>query len=173
MKSILISIKPQYVCDILNGKKTIEIRKSYPHTTLPIKVYIYCTKDKDLLYDDYPNVLNRFKHSKNYTLKNYLNGKVVACFTLDKVEKINSYLEPEQWYMSSDLSGRQLMEKSCLSFQKLDDYLLSGIGYAWHISNLEIFDTPKDLSEFGQYGYEWFIPVERPPQSWCYVEIEE
>ena len=44
MKSILISIKPKYVADILNGKKTLEIRKSMPKCELPIDVYIYCTK---------------------------------------------------------------------------------------------------------------------------------
>ena len=50
MKSILISIKPQYVADILNGYKTIEIRKTKPKCELPCKVYIYCTKGKPYLY---------------------------------------------------------------------------------------------------------------------------
>lgn len=30
MKSIIISIKPEMVEKILNGEKTVEIRKSYP-----------------------------------------------------------------------------------------------------------------------------------------------
>lgn len=46
MKSILISIKPEYVEKILNGEKTIEIRKTKPNIELPCKVYIYCTKPK-------------------------------------------------------------------------------------------------------------------------------
>ena len=33
--------------------------------------------------------------------------------------------------------------------------------YGWHISDLKIYDTPKELSDFG---------LKRPPQSWCYVE---
>ena len=45
MKSILISIKPKWVAKILNGEKTIEIRKTMPKCDLPIDVYIYCTKD--------------------------------------------------------------------------------------------------------------------------------
>ena len=40
------SIKPKYVAKILNGEKTIEVRKSKPKSKLPIQVYIYCTKGK-------------------------------------------------------------------------------------------------------------------------------
>ena len=43
-KKILISIQPQWVEKILNGEKTIEIRKTMPKCELPVKVYIYCTK---------------------------------------------------------------------------------------------------------------------------------
>lgn len=53
MKSILISIQPQWVEKILNGEKTIEIRKTKPnikHIKLPCKVYIYCSKGKPYLY---------------------------------------------------------------------------------------------------------------------------
>lgn len=33
--------------------------------------------------------------------------------------------------------------------------------FGWHISDLKIYDEPKELSEFG---------LTRSPQSWCYVE---
>lgn len=46
MKAIMISIQPQWVEKILNGEKTIEIRKTMPKCELPCKVYIYCTKPK-------------------------------------------------------------------------------------------------------------------------------
>ena len=49
MKSILISIKPKWVAKILNGEKTIEMRKTMPKSDLPIDVYIYCTKDRENL----------------------------------------------------------------------------------------------------------------------------
>ena len=39
----MISIKPKWVAKILNGEKTIEIRKTMPKCDLPIDVYIYCT----------------------------------------------------------------------------------------------------------------------------------
>ena len=67
-------------------------------------------------------------------------------------------------------------------------------GYGWHISDLKIYDKPKELSEFSKpecekdgdtcfhcrysinVGYyecpEWGCDrsIIRPPQSWCYVE---
>lgn len=46
--------------------------------------------------------------------------------------------------------------------------------YGWHISNLKIYDSPKQLSEFTglrtkRDSMELYM-LERPPQSWCYVE---
>ena len=51
-------------------------------------------------------------------------------------------------------------------------------GYAWHISDLKIYDKPKELGEFRKVClngkcsdciYEE-CKITRPPQSWCYVE---
>ena len=53
MKSILMSIKPQWCELIASGKKTIEVRKTAPKET-PFRVYVYCTYGT-LLYSDYPN----------------------------------------------------------------------------------------------------------------------
>ena len=46
MKSIMISIQPQWVSKILNKEKLVEIRKTKPKCELPCKVYIYCTKQE-------------------------------------------------------------------------------------------------------------------------------
>ena len=47
-------------------------------------------------------------------------------------------------------------------------------GYGWHISNRKIYDRPRPLSDFTRlratkFGYEP-VNIERPPQSWFYVE---
>ena len=149
MKSILISIKLQYVCDILNGKKTIEIRKTYPHCDLPIKVYIYCTKE-------------RYKGVNDNVELNYC-GKVVACFTLNKVEEIDyEYREDFTSVYTDTLDTKDLELKACLTRREFANYLDSEIGYAWHISNLEIFDTPRPLQPY--------FDLDRPPQSWQFME---
>ena len=169
MKAILMSIRPQHVANILNGIKTLEIRKKFPKDYVGW-VYIYCTKDKK-----YANLINR---------GGFLTGMVVARFWCDKVETIHRFLVPEQCYMTYDLDSGDLLQKSCLSFKELDDYLLGGNGYAIYTTNLEIFDKPKEIKEFNskiektcicfnQFVAEGTrkIPLTRAPQSWCYIEV--
>ena len=85
MKAILISIQPQYVADILNGKKTLEIRKTVPYQYLhdhnfeAYDVYIYCTKGGALLFKEHnTNTYVAETENKNYRPRYALNGKVVA-----------------------------------------------------------------------------------------------
>ena len=178
MKAILMSIRPEYVADILNGKKTIEIRKTAPKCDLPIDVYIYCTKNK-LHYSVGALMFNRddcFKRSVDGTYKygdsvelmgylpdypydknNFLNGKVVAKFTLRKIVYLGGFKYECQ------CENSYFIEPSCLSPKEIVDYSKDDSIYAWHISDLVIFDKPKELSEFS---------VNRGPQSWQYVEVE-
>lgn len=200
MKSIMLSIKPQWVEKIINKEKTIEIRKSKPSCELPCKIYIYCTKNNGKWIGQYP-----FYKLCDKKL-NDLNGKVVAEFILYDVETIdrdyNDWL-PKRMY---DIMPSQL-EASCLTEEQLDNYLKGQTGYAWHIDDLKIYDKPKELSEFRKdldcddypcnkggknsdceyYYYDTteccsacgidfdgehciYKTIKRPPQSWCYVE---
>lgn len=47
-KAVLISIRPRWVQKIADGEKTIEVRKTRPQLQTPFKVFIYCTRDKNL-----------------------------------------------------------------------------------------------------------------------------
>ena len=94
-KAILMSIRPQYVCGILNGKKTIEIRKKFPKDYVGW-VYIYCTKGKrngDNWLRKYPFCLSQNFYQVQDDNFNALNGYVVARFWCDKI----SELECEFW----------------------------------------------------------------------------
>lgn len=185
MKAIMISIKPKWVAKILNGEKTIEIRKTKPKCDLPIDVYIYCTKDNHQLVKpkDYDKHLLFTKGAVDYSNEQTLNGKVVAKFTLNKVE------EHKDFACMFPYSKLRYNKATCLSEEDLEDYgFVEGKGYvplyAWHISNLEIFDKPKELSEFRhitrfrRYGSfkvgieEQIVPLTKAPQSICYVEVE-
>lgn len=205
-KAILISIKPEWCEKILNGEKTIEIRKTMPKCELPIDVYIYCTKDPKHLVAPF-----RFKQGwayREYNDNTYysrgctanvgedINGKVVAKFTLKDIDDFYVFNDGLiQYWIACDL------EKSCVSYDDLANYIGRGKkGYAWHIDNLEIFDKPKELSEFKSstlcsmaykenekfcrnvckkwnhdLGYcrrQGSQTLTKAPQSWCYVEVE-
>ncbi len=204
-KAILISIKPKYVAKILNGEKTIEIRKTMPKCDLPIDVYIYCTKEESLIYEDGYDWKGDYVNYKYYADYKGMeddigSGKIVAKFTLNKVEEIVDY--GSQYLINKDYPHtNEVARNSCLYFTDLKNYLKGKNGYAFHISNLVIFDRPKELSEFyGKFnhkrhdsmfgnnvieidkeigglrqpirgGYEWVYPLTKAPQSWCYVEV--
>lgn len=74
----------------------------------------------------------------------------------------------------SVLPINDLLYAARLTYPELADYLAGGEGYGWHISDLRIYDTPRELSEFTglrtfKGGFE-LRKIDRPPQSWCYVE---
>ena len=178
MQAIMISIQPQWVEKILNGEKTIEIRKTRPKIDLPCKVYIYCTKGQELWGDGTGETWHgidenedmQLVHELNPTLAR-LNGKVVAEFTLNEVETI----EKNQVYNAS-----VVRHNACLNIMQLHDYIKGKGFHAWHIDNLKIYNEPKELSEFsvgkvkvdcGYGNYNVYNKIlKRPPQSWCYVE---
>lgn len=172
-KSILISIKPKFVEKILNGEKTIEIRKTMPKCELPIDVYIYCTKGTKHLVAPF-RFLEGWKY-KEYNDNTYyscgctsnigddINGKVVAKFTLNKIDKYdvdrpiyyqNSIRKNGKYIGELQSTELEILGDSWLTNEELENYLTDKNDevidkfYAWHIDNLEIFDKPKDLNEF-------------------------
>lgn len=152
-----MSDRPEWVAKILNGEKPIEIRKTRPKRKLPIDVYIHCTKGGlPLEYIEGHGFSLSIYNPQSYKPKD-LRGKVVAKFTLKKVEDLRGI---------NSTDGFSILERACLDYDEFLDYLYKGRegAYAWYISNLVIFDKPKELSEFG---------VKRAPQSWQYVEVEK
>ena len=190
MKAIMISIQPQYVEKILNGGKTIEIRKTMPKCELPCKVYIYCTKPKkwwafsnwgatsdELVWKikDKVKMCNGLEVWDDDCEK--LNGKVVAEFTLNKVDTLerdlNDWLPKNRYDVSNEL-----LKNINLNQEQLWNYGQGKTLYAWYIDNLKIYDKPKELSEFSTISHRMkgkesrftSYLLQRPPQSWCYVE---
>ena len=184
MKSIMISIKPQYVEKILNGEKTIEIRKTMPKCELPCKVYIYCTKAKPTLqyfynWQNYKPISKCSTWASGRTLNcgEYGNGKVVAEFMLNKVDTLerdlNDWLPKNRYDISNEL-----LKNINSNQNELWNYGQGKTLYAWYIDDLKIYDKPKELSEFSSIskrmkGKESRFSshlLQRPPMSWCYVE---
>jgi predicted transcriptional regulator len=155
-KAILMSIQPQWLAKIINGEKTIEVRKKFPKDYVGW-VYIYCTKDKKLLMAQRGNFkgfeLINTKDYGDYVYTNIcecLNGKVVARFWCNEVEEI--YNNHRYTYFCKCGNGwintSTLCMKTQLEEEELDKYFQGKKGYAIHISKLEVFDKPKELKEF-------------------------
>lgn len=167
MKSVLISIQPKFCELIASGEKTIEVRKTRPKIETPFKCYIYQTKAKQV------------EHCDGCDITYYGNGKVIGEFVCDEIIK-------DERGEFSDLFTKH----ACLSLKEQKNYGGDNPLYAWHISDLKIYNKPKELGEFSYpcpdknydtcYGCKYFYHDEtemcckreavRPPQSWCYVE---
>ena len=156
MKSVLISIQPKWCELIANGKKTVEVRKTKPKLDTPFKCYIYCTKAKEFftyggiresLDDLYRLPSGEIKYGylgemmcygeDEYNENNFLNGKVIGEFVCDTIITDRTF-------------GHDPMfnAQSCMSDIEIASYCTENEVYGWHISNLVIYDKPKELSEF-------------------------
>lgn len=157
MKSVLISIQPKWVEKIANGQKTIEVRKTAPD--VPFKCYIYATKAKKWFRSGIILTSNellwlssgKIKMCDGFELwadgEDYqcVNGKVIGEFVCDKIDK----------FVVGSLYSDDIQKEACLSYTELVNYFYDGkpdgtvrVGYGWHISDLKIYDKPKELSEF-------------------------
>lgn len=227
MKAVLIAIQPYYVFLIIAQllgwdipqKKTEEVRKDFPKDSAWNKrVLVYCSKNRKS-YNRIP--------AQHQPFMEKLLGRVVGEFLCDKItqyesefwddatyEAIHEVYEPcdfeeygeyEHELIAANDDNRDdnpLCKSACLTWEELRDYIGKDINdfYGWHISDLKIYDKPKELGEFyttnnnikcehKQRGYnmdfctqfengQYFCKmlncdkkkITRPPQSWCYVE---
>lgn len=164
MKSVLISIQRPHTDNIKALIKKIEVRKNKPNQETPFPCFIYETKTKGGC------------------------GKVIGEFMCNKVEV----------FSVGSLRCDDIEKLACLSYTEMINYFYkpeeldgktSKFGYGWHISDLKIYDKPKELREFKRWNRteenapcahtKWLYPdckdckvcnLTRPPQSWCYVE---
>lgn len=101
-----------------------------------------------------------------YSADNFLNGKVIGEFVCDIILR------------NCEMANADIAEaQSCVKREKILEYSGGHEVFGWHVSDLVIYDTPKELSEFSglrqtKFGLEP-VSLKRPPQSWCYVESEE
>ena len=162
MTTIMKSVSPRICEKVANGDCTILVSKTAPKE-VPFKAYIYCTKEKkqdDIIWAGVCGDRGKW------------NGRVIGEFVCDKVFLLHPYtydrgsadLERRKFIQTFEGSSKEneILAATCLTQDEMFDYIGAGnYGYGWHISDLKIYNKPKELSEFG---------FTRPPQGWCYIE---
>ena len=124
-----------------------------------------------------------------------MNVKVVGEFTCDRIDtypfvqrnhpELNGARDcADGWYGIYE----EELRDTCLSEIELKLYGSHADLYGWHISDLKIYDEPRELSEFGRIRdcekcdetrasacnrCIFDREIKHPPQSWCYVEVME
>nr|DAH35262.1 MAG TPA: hypothetical protein [Caudoviricetes sp.] len=189
-KAVMLSIRPKWCEKIISGEKTVEVRKTRPKLETPFKCYIYCTVGRagyDALWildaptrEEY-SFIAVSAYLENPKGANKGNSKVIGEFICDRIYELAPL----------NHAPDDVEKQACMTREEIVDYL-RGTGYGWHIVNLKIYDTPRELSEFrracpnswycescamyrennGTCGNE-SLQLKRAPQSWCYVEAME
>ena len=147
-KCVLISVRPQWCEKIASKEKTLEIRKTRPKLETPFKCYIYCTQGEEKWL---VGIIGKHPSEK-------LNGKVIGEFVCDNITEFRS---PAEWAMKPwDYSF------ACLKQKDIEDYAGGKTIYGWHISALQIYGKPRELSAFRkayQMDSEGFIKCDHNP----------
>ncbi len=201
-KAVLLPVQPYWVFLIIAKamgldypqEKTVEVRKNYPKSEDWNRIVkLYCSKNK--------KSLSRIPKEYQPLMKEFL-GKVIGEFVCDNIDLYDFEWcdHPEigisgdggdNWYCISDTD----LAKACLTITELKIYGQRQNLYGWHISNLKIYDKPKELSNFYNKHCNYFYngcccctefcqwqeclqegamlcvkSLTRAPQSWCYVE---
>lgn len=194
MKSVLISIQPKWCHKIIDGKKKIEVRKTKPKLATPFKVYIYCSAGN---YDWRKDPWTTAYLPANSEITN-MSQMVIGEFVCDKFYLIKNRGGSFSIAGEEQSVTNEIARQSCLEYDDMVSYFGNKDGYGWHISDLKIYEKPKELSDFYVHKYDrrdycdgcvnHEYPVTeypccecfedernraylyRPPQSWCYVE---
>nr|DAW50343.1 MAG TPA: helix-turn-helix domain-containing protein [Caudoviricetes sp.] len=182
-KAVMLSIRPKWCEKIASGEKTIEVRKTRPKLEKPFKCYIYCTLQgcNEFFRVDLVGDVAKWRRGKWADRK----GNVIGEFTCDRIDRLAPANEPYGIY---DIDDDYVLQ-TCLENGALWDYGHGTPLYGWHISDLRIYDQPREFTEFRQscpndlycedcamYSNNngicnnGALPLRRPPQSWCYVE---
>ena len=94
----------------------------------------------------------------------------------EEFEHALSFTEYSNDMEQDEIPEEGLLKQSCLTFEEIAEYIIGDkefnfyTFYGWHISDLVIYNKPKELNEFVVERYPCLAKLKRPPQSWCYVE---
>lgn len=154
-RGIMYSIQRRHVENIEKGLKTLEIRKKRPSRECPFTAYIYETKG----HGGRGKVIGEFVcdyiieyESEFWKCNNVLDTcmeqiKKVIWIDDEDGEKHYGYITGNEVNNPDD---NALCKTACLSYKEIREYI--GYGnktfYGLHISQLKIYDKPKEFSEF-------------------------
>ena len=194
MKAVMISIRPCWCEQIVSGVKTMEVRKRAPKLATPFKCYIYQTKERwvfDLLrkigFDRFADILERGF------------GRVIGEFVCDYIRPFGvpypafrgemdkdildqtqcTYYQLHRYAYHDALYGWHISQlkiydkpKGLCEFTKYSEHDIrpceNGYGCQY-----EYYDYGEDCVACG-IDFDGddcpYIKLQKPPQSWCYVE---
>lgn len=128
MKSVLISIRPEWCAKIALGEKTVEVRKTFPKINvfeMPLRCFIYETKSAY-------SFANKLFHGR---------GMVIGEFFCDALYPVLFHFDKK--LVDHPIYYETSIADACLSKEQIDSYANGKDLYGWHITDLKIYKKPK------------------------------
>lgn len=177
-EAVMINLSPEACNRITLGEQIAFLKKTRPNLNPPFKVYVCCgmaglptyvTNDKletVSVYEECPDIIN---------------GRVIAEFVCKDIAKITDAVTHYEVQGFVERGLHQILyEDACSNYEQLYRLLSKKSAYAWYVSNLKVYDTPKKVSDFCKPDYKhkgfgtWVWKQGRyltqPPTNWCYVK---
>lgn len=198
-KAVLISIRPEWVEKIANEIKTVEVRKSKPNLEMPFKCYIYCTNTRpflvwgDVFRGDW---CTEFTHLSGYgrakadKIWDVFNGNVAGEFVVDAIITDKTSGHDALFNACACMSEDEVVEYS--AGNEIYGWHISELKiYDMPRAISEFTPNCRFLIDEGECQYRKVLcdrqridynpdgspnivlcerRLQRPPQSWCYVE---
>lgn len=172
---------------------------------MPFKCYIYCTSSDVhsalVVGDGDAKLIHCCNYKSAIPVGGAIgNGKVIGEFVCDRVDKIIPLRHTYYNYIGLPIANiieygiwDDDLAQMCLKKKEIDNYGKGKMLYGLHISDLKIYDKPKELREFKRpcsykgicYSCKRFRPngiplpapygfyetkITRVPSNWQYVE---
>ena len=138
MKAIIQAYTPEEMKRIARGEQTIKVCKTALKDT-PFKVYMYKKP-----YAGGAKIINEVLNGV------YGGGKVVGEFVCDSTTRYNCDKDYDEYFVAGYIGAYMPFKEMCLTNKNLIEYGKGDALYGWHISELKIYDEPKELGEFRQ-----------------------
>lgn len=184
MNAVLISIQPKWCEKIASGRKTMELRKSLPKLEIPFKVYIYCTKGNCSIKT--PNnmvchingggvVIGEFVCDyilRGCHMANADIAEAQSCVRREDIFQYSNGKEVYGWHISALVIYDE--PKALREFTRYsEDDIRPCQQNPYYFCQHEYFDYGENCTacaiDFDGEACP-YIKVQRPPQSWCYVQ---
>lgn len=199
MKSVLISIQPKWCELIASGKKTVEVRKTKPKLEPPFKVYIYQTKHRERngptysdgkvigefvcdnifeivveceIHNELPSRPVEYWESWENAPKEYETAEDIEKATCLAFSEIKQYIGAGSGCYCWHISNLVIYDKpkklsqfthTCKHYDADSDLFCYGCECFYEESN-------ESVGYYSECLVDGFVPIKKPPQSWCYVE---
>jgi hypothetical protein len=189
-KVIVMSVRPEWLAKILNGEKTVEIRTRVPKDFVG-EIHLACTSPFNIKYDK-SHKRNDYLYNDDYNSKHIigdywlgmtrtrLNGKVVAKIDYNyknvkriSYDTIEDYAGDMEDVCIKERVYERIVNNACLDYEHMSKYSKCKPLFAIPLTNLAIFNKPRELGKYYSQKDYYKASLTRCPQSYQFAYVEE